>query len=224
MLATKHQNVNAAILGRGDKGVSLSHLAHKTQGSQLLYKFASKADFQRLEDNELVMESTTILGYYTVQEAVWNLATAVVTYEEHLLADKKISDERTTNFSDQLIQRLIASSTNLTDPSGDLEEGHELWRLCLSGDVQEVFVPSDNASGGLSLLPGAVLADLSAPKGMPSVIARLIAKERESEQIKQQAYQDLRESLGSLVAGIYSKLLDSDPEEDDGHGRGFGIN
>lgn len=164
------------------------------------------------------------LGFYTVPEAAWQLANTANIYEMEILSLHKRSAEGQVSFSEQLIERLIAASTCISDPTADLPEGHELWRLCLSGHEQEVFVPS-STEGGLSMLPGDVLADMTAPKGMPGVIAGLIAREREIERKKHEARQAFHDSLGSLFSsGGLRIMLGQEPHDDPGFGRAFGNN
>jgi len=223
MLATKHQNVNTAIMGRGDKGVSLLHVAHKLTGRQQLFSFRSQSEIRELEKDPRIVDSTMFLGFYTVPEATWSLANLANVYERLLLEKKGLSKETLGTFSEQLVEKLIMSSTSLNSPSAAMPEDHELWRLCLTGDNQEVFVPSDT-EGTLSMLPGEVLADFSAPKGMPSAIVSLLAKERELEHLKEEAHEALRQLVGSLFSTILGELHENEPEDDSGFRRSFGIN
>ena len=140
------------------------------------------------------------------------------------MVDKKLSDESLKTLTEQLIERLIMSSIGLSGPSAEVPEGHELWKLCLSGEDQEIFVPSDTVEGGLPMLPGIVLADMRAPKSMPSVVAQLIEKEHELERMRRETHEALYQVVGSLLSGILHSALENTPDGDAGFGRAFESN
>lgn len=133
--------------------------------------------------------------------------------EKLLAIEKKIDLQLLKPFSDQLIERLITASNHMDSAKEEMPEGHELWRLCLSGSEQVVYVlPPD---GGISILPGAVLADFSAPLGLASSIAELLLREEERMQREFKAVQKLQQGIEMIAEGLLSRLMNMGHNRED---------
>lgn len=199
--ADKHENVHSAILARGDKGVSFMHLAHRYSGTQNLLRFANRQEARIIQTEPFVIESTMFLGYYTVSEAVWDLASTADKYEQALIAHHQLEGNSLMTFPETIMAKLILSS-EVISPEGDIQEGHELWKLCLSGNGQEPYVPGNESSGNFLLIPGKILAEFSAPKGLASAVQIFLAKEKEVELLRVEEAENVDKAFSELLAHL----------------------
>lgn len=221
-LAKRHEVPQAAILAKGDNGICFVHfMLMRDDIGQDVHAFKSKDELKLFTTDEALKASTMILGYYSVSVEVWNLVNLVNVYEIQLSALKHIPASMLKgSFSEQLIDRLLIASKIVTDVYADLPEGQELWKLCISGTNQDIYVPSDTTSG-LALMPGEVLANLSAPKGMPSSVASMLRKEKEIVDIQTEEKEKLMENYGSFMSTLLKTMgLDIEHDHPD---EGFGL-
>lgn len=220
-LSKRHEVPQAAILAKGDNGICFVHyMMTRDDIGQDVKSFKTKEDVKLITSDPHLMDAIMILGYYSVSAEVWNLVNLCNIYEIQIAAFKQVPSSIVKgSFSEQLIDRLLLASKVVTDVYADLPEGQELWKLCISGTNQDIYVPSDTTSG-LALMPGEVLANLSAPKGMPSSVASMLRKEKELADIQTEDREKLMETYGSLMSGILKSMgLDI---EHDHHDEGYG--
>lgn len=213
-LSVKHPNIQSALLGRGDKGVTFFHAAHKHSGDQKIIRFNNRDDVKRVEEHPDLADSIMILGYYVVPEAAWSLAETIDIYEMYLISQKVIPEDRLKSFDEQLMEKLIMSSAML-ETDGDIPEDHELWRLCLTGVGQEPYVPSSDHGGAFSVIPGTVLADFTAPKGMASTVSMMLARELEVRLINLEKLEKRQDSFSGFFSSLF-RFEEHDHDDDFG--------
>lgn len=221
-LATRHESRNVALVARGDEGICLLHCIRKEDGNQEIFPFLTREAIKEIENSKVFSEEARVLGFYTVDQRVLELAGLADVLLATLVGAKKVQPLEVT-FSQQLISRLLASSEVLNDK--DVPTGYSFWRLCLVGTKQDVYAPSDIPSGGLSLLPGKVLGDFCAPKDLVSATQQLVQEERQKELQVEEAHKEAHRLLSSIVNDILKGLHRH--EEDDLGGidwRKFGNN
>lgn len=188
---------------------SFFHFLIKPLGIQDLQEFEDIASITEFT-NENYSRYIQILGFYTVSDGVWHLSKACESYENELNVLKADKRKAEKSFTEQLFQRLLILSEVVTDAYAQLPKDRELWRLCISGSNQEIYIPSESTDGFLTLLPGEVLADFSAQKGLPSMIKHLIQGEDEIDTEMRTANEGLISLLSSKLANILETIYSSE--------------